>query len=92
MKKTARKALEGKLLTAVNAVLQANKIGLTSKTETTLEKSIKKITRKIAKKRTAFPQKTKKAGLGTNKVKTPAIAVGGTTIRRVRSKNVLQEN
>lgn len=46
MKKTERKALEEKLLTAIKKVLQDNKTQLTNKTEKAIKKPIKKIAKK----------------------------------------------
>ena len=62
MKKTERKALEEKLLTAIKKVLQDNKTQLTNKTKKAVMKSIKKIAKKTAK---------KKSGVPTEKIKKP---------------------
>jgi len=50
MKKTERKALQGKLLTAIKKVLRGNHDELKDKTLRTINKSIKRIVKKTDKK------------------------------------------
>lgn len=57
MKKQERKALEAKLIVALNTVLQANKTKATDKLEKAVKKSAKKITGKIGKQKKAVTPK-----------------------------------
>lgn len=51
MKKTERKALKEKLLTAITKVIKDNKVDLTTKMEKVVKKSIKQIAKKTAPKK-----------------------------------------